>query len=150
MPMPPLTMRAPVVVLVEGTKGAPMLPMMTLPRRLLLPVMFKFPPMYVLPLMPTPPFTTNVPVEMLVDGTYGPATLPTKMLPTMAWEPTNTMLPPILTFPAMPTPPATINAPVVVELDDVVLFTYTLPALKLTSPVNVLDDPPPPDPTKLP
>ena len=72
------------------------------------------------------------------------------MLPTTACEPTNTMLPPMLTLPWMPTPPATISAPVVVELDDVVLFTYTLPALKLTSPVNVLDTVPVPVPTKLP
>ena len=48
-------------------------------------------------------------------------------------------LPPTYVFPRMPTPPATINAPVPVLVEGVVLFTYTFPALKLTSPVNVFD-----------
>ena len=53
-------------------------------------------------------------------------------------------------LPRIPAPPLTTNAPVVVLVDWVVLFTYTLPELKLTSPVNVLEYVPVPVPTKFP
>ena len=62
MPTPPVTIRAPVPVLVEGVKGAPMLPMMALP------ITFRFPPTYVFPRMPTPPVTIRAPVPVLVEG----------------------------------------------------------------------------------
>ena len=72
-------------------------------------------------------------------------TLPIKLLLPMTFK-----LPPIYVFPLIPTPPATTRAPVPVLVEGVVLFTYTFPALKLTSPVNVLDTMPVPVPTKLP
>ena len=71
------------------------------------------------------------------------------MLP-MTALPITFRLPPTYVLPWMPTPPFTTRAPVLVLVDAVVLFTYTFPALKLTSPVNVLDTVPLPVPTKLP
>jgi hypothetical protein len=54
--------------------------------------------------------------------------------------------PPTYKLPTMPAPPLTWSAPVVVEEEDTVLFTYTMPLLKLTSPVKVLEVVPPPPP----
>ena len=64
--------------------------------------------------------------------------------------PFTNKFPPIYVSFWIPTPPFTTNVPVVVEVEGTLLLIYMLPALKLTSPVNVLVMVVPPDPELFP
>ena len=140
MPTPPVTVNAPVVVLVEfvvlvtanvATFKSPAAPLN-----------INCPPKTRLPPIPTPPTTVNAPVVVLVDCELDvtDSVLRDKFVP----EPWNINLPPSTRSCAIPTPPLTTSPPVVVDVEFVLVVNSTCPfARKLlttnssASPLNI-------------
>ena len=151
IPTPPVTIKAPVDVVVEAVEfvieTAPLeVNPVNVPTEVIegcaavanVPVML--PPTFNAPPIPTPPVTIKAPVDVVVEAVefvietapleVNPVNVPTEVIEgCAAVANVPVMLPPTFNAPPIPTPPVTIKAPEVVEEEAVVSFKAVTPAL---------------------